>query len=183
METLLIIILLVILTPLAIAIATVIAQCKIFEKAGMEGWHAAVPIYNMYKFFEMVGINGIHILWLLLPIIGWIIYLIFYYKFCLRLAIAFGKEMSFGIGLFFLAPIFFMILGFDKNVNYIGYKGNTPQPQNPDSYQYPTNDFAINQQFQGHQPIMGNPYINHNQPQQPTQDPTVPHDNGMGNPY
>ena len=51
------------------------------------------------------------------------------------------------------------------------------------AYQYPTNDTAMNQQFQGQQPIMGNPYVNHNQPQQPTQDPTVPHDNSMGNPY
>jgi hypothetical protein len=55
---------------------------------------------------------------------------------------------------------------------------------NNQSYAYPANDVAMNQQFNGQQPIMGNPYVNHNQqPQVPTQDPTVPHDNGMGNPY
>lgn len=184
MEALLGIFLIAMLVPLAISIATIVAQWKIFEKAGMEGWYSIIPMFNMYKYFEMVGINGAHIFWLLLPLVGWIVYLVFYFKFCLRLAVAFGKEMAFGFGIFFLGPIFFMILGFDKNTVYVGYKGNNQgQPQDPNAYQYPTNDTAMNQQFQGQQPIMGNPYVNHNQPQQQTQDPTVPHDNSMGNPY
>ena len=100
MEALLGIFLIAMLVPLAISIATIVAQWKIFEKAGMEGWYSIIPMFNMYKYFEMVGINGAHIFWLLLPLVGWIVYLVFYFKFCLRLAVAFGNEMAFGFGIF-----------------------------------------------------------------------------------
>lgn len=198
------------LISLAITIALIIAQWKIFEKANMPGWYSIIPGFNMYKFFEMVGINGAHIFWVFLPLVGWIIFLVFYIKFIFRLATAFGKEMGFGIGLLLLTPIFFMILGFDKKTVFVGYHGaninqmnngmpmynqqpmyNQPmngpmqntQTPNVEPTAYPANDYAPNNQFQGQQPIMGNPYVNHNQQPTQTVDPTVPHDNGMGNPY
>ncbi len=188
------------LLSLAVTIATLVAQWKIFEKAGIEGWKSIIPIYNMYVFFEMVGIKGAHIFWVCLPLVGWIIFLVFYFKFLFRLSTAFGKDIGFGFGLLLLSPIFFMILGFDKNTVFVGYHGANinqmnnqygpmpNQPQNPmpnqQPYAYPANDYSPNQQFQNNQPIMGNPYVNHNeQPQVPTQDPTVPHDDSMGNPY
>lgn len=179
------------LISLAITIALIIAQWKIFEKAGKPGWYSIIPIYNTYEYFELVGIKGINILWLLIPVIGWIVFFVFYVMFLFRLATAFGKDPAFGIGLLLLTPIFFMILGFDKNTVFVGYHGKNQQTNYPQNgqmpngqpYTYPQNDTAMNQQFNGQQPIMGNPYVNHNQQPTQTVDPTVPHDNGIGNPY
>ncbi len=86
-----------------------VIQWKIFTKAGQPGWAALVPIYNawilvteickkepLWFFLCFVPIGNIVAAWVL----------------CMELAKKFGKSETFGIGLFFLQPIFLAILAF-----------------------------------------------------------------------
>ena len=43
---------------LIMLIIMVIANWKIFTKAGKPGWASIVPFYNMYTLFEVAGMNG-----------------------------------------------------------------------------------------------------------------------------
>jgi len=89
---------------------------KTFEKAGQPGWAALVPIYN---FYIMAKISGTKNWWLIfIPIAN--IYIAFVTL--VALAKSFGKDMSFGIGLFFLGFVFFPMLGFGDAV-YSGPNG------------------------------------------------------------
>lgn len=118
-------------------ILQVVAYWKIFEKAGEPGWKAIIPFYNtytQYKFtwntraFWIVPIGGIVGAVLqeatdgIVSILGSLIVLIvaiFNIISLNKLAKAFGHGVGFTIGLFFLNPIFMLILGFSGD-EYIG---------------------------------------------------------------
>ncbi len=93
---------------------------KIFTKAGQPGWAAIVPIYNTYLLTQIVGRP---ILWFILTFVPCanIVALWFITQ---DLAKSFGKSSGFGMGLFFLGPIFFPMLGF-SDAQYSGpsFKG------------------------------------------------------------
>ena len=93
----------------------IIAQWKIYEKAGREGWESIVPIYNIYVLFEICGKPGWWTIFVVVPcinIVG-IVFLIIAY---MELAKRFGKSEGFGLGLAFLGFIFIPILGFSVAV-------------------------------------------------------------------
>jgi hypothetical protein len=93
----------------------IIAQWKIYEKAGREGWESIVPIYNIYVLFEICGKPGWWTIFVVVPcinIVG-IVFLIIAY---MELAKRFGKSEGFGLGLAFLGFIFIPILGFSDVV-------------------------------------------------------------------
>lgn len=90
-------------------ILLVIAEWKLFVKAGRKGWKSIIPIYNFYVLTEISGYPGWYFLLCLIPGVGTIIWRIMV---SLKLAPAFGKETSFAIGLILLGPIFEMILAF-----------------------------------------------------------------------
>lgn len=97
--------LLVMLAFVAVSIAGV---WMTFEKAGEPGWAAIIPIFN---FYIMIKISGNEWWWLLLifvPIVGFFVPI----KILIDLAEKFNKGILFGIGLWLLGPIFFLILGF-----------------------------------------------------------------------
>lgn len=94
---------------LVLVIVAIIAQWKIFQKAGREGWKAIIPFYNMYVLTEIAGLNGWYFLLCLIPGVGSVIWLIWV---AIKLAPAFGKDTGFSIGLILLPVIFYMILGF-----------------------------------------------------------------------
>ena len=121
----------------------VIAEWKIFSKAGEKGWKSLIPIYNMVVLFRIIGISP---WWVLVMIILAIIpsltgnynadtgnyvmtanifgnIMIFVTTFIAffigiyssyRLAKAFGKGIGYAIGLILLPEIFYLILGFGK---------------------------------------------------------------------
>ena len=99
---------------LGFAIVQIIAMYKIFEKAGIEGWKAIIPIYNIIVLYKLVGLNPYLVLTLLIPCVGPFVLMIISYIAYYRLALAFGKDTGFAIGLMFLTPIFACILGFGK---------------------------------------------------------------------
>lgn len=115
----------VVLVAVIILILAIIAEWKIFKKAGKKGWECIVPFYYEYISYQLYWGNG----WLflvpyvcvflgnVLPFIG-IAFSLFLLVFaCLhahKKALAFGESIGFTIGLIFLPTIFDMILAFGK---------------------------------------------------------------------
>lgn len=122
---------------LAYIVLSVIAGWKVYEKAGQPGWAAIVPFYSNYIEFKIFWGNG----WLFvvplalgllggIPLLGSILSLlvvVIYALTCYKKALSFGQGIGFAVGLFFLNPIFTMILAFGQ-YRYLGV------PQDGTSY-------------------------------------------------
>ena len=148
------------LTGMLIALAVVcliliIADWKIFTKAGEAGWKSIIPILNTYTEYKIswLGIFGLvesiglfacnvfskkitsytvltPMLIITLTLTG--IVLVLHIVQSLKLAKAFGKGTGFGIGLILLAPIFRLILGFGS-AQYVGEaKKEAPETDKPE---------------------------------------------------
>ena len=87
---------------LAIAVFSIVCMWKVFEKAGLPGWGAIVPFYNIWLRFKLAGRSPRWILSLLFIPLFAIIMIITYFDVAKR----FGKSAWFGLGLWFLNPIF-----------------------------------------------------------------------------
>ena len=120
------------LVCLAIAVVAIIGMWKVFTKAGKEGWKSLIPVYNVYTLCEITGVSPWWILIVfvggivcIIPILGYLAYMAATIYFGILIAKstanAFGKDTGFAVGLYFLAPIFFCILGFGK-AKYEGAK-------------------------------------------------------------
>ncbi len=97
---------------LALVVLQIISQWKLFTKAGRPGWASIIPIYNQYVLFEIVGLKGWYVFLGFIPFVGAFIVMIFNYMAYYKLAICFGKNSGFGIGMIFLPFIFGLILAF-----------------------------------------------------------------------
>ena len=102
----------------AIAIAvllTVVPMWRIFRRAGRPGWAAIVPIFSQYTLCEVVGRPVWWLIWLLIPYLNIVFWLIF----AIDLARAFGRSTGFGVGMWLLPIIFVPILGYGS-APYLG---------------------------------------------------------------
>lgn len=103
------------LVSITIGILTIIANWKLFTKAGQAGWKSLIPIYNVIVLFKIAGISP---LWILayfasvIPFVGWIAALAVSIYLMVSLAKAFGKSSGFAVGLILLNTIFIMMLAF-----------------------------------------------------------------------
>ena len=93
---------------LAVAVLMIAALWKIFVKAGEPGWAAIVPIYNLLVILKIVGRPMWWIVLFLIPFVN----LIMLFVVAFDLAKVFGKSTGFALGMVFLGPIFYPILGF-----------------------------------------------------------------------
>lgn len=84
------------------------ALWKIFTKAGKPGWACIVPFYNIIVLLEIIGRPTWWIVLMLIPFVN----IIFGFITTFDLAKSYGKGAGFGLGLIFLSPIFYPILGF-----------------------------------------------------------------------
>ncbi len=107
---------------LLVWLLTVIAQWKIFTKAGEKGWKAIIPIYNMVVLFKIAGISPLWVLGYFIPVvpvIGTILGPIIAFGITIyamiNLSKAFGKSSGFAVGLVLLNTIFMLILGFGSS--------------------------------------------------------------------
>ena len=98
-----------------ISVVILIANWKIFTKAGEKGWKALIPIYNTIVLFKICGITP----WLILgyfavviPVIGGLVCLGITIYTYFKLAQAFGEGAGFTVGLILLNSIFISILAF-----------------------------------------------------------------------
>ena len=86
---------------------------KMFEKAGIEGWKAAIPFYNIWVLITKIAEKPWwYFLLLFVPIVNIVIVIIIN----IEVAKAFGKPKLFAIGLIFVAFIFYPLLGFGDAV-------------------------------------------------------------------
>lgn len=140
----------IIFIALAMAILLVVAQWKIFTKAGKPGWHSIIPYLNVYDIYEIcwsknMAIVGVVLLILsslgsgttsisesdsssvLNTLIGIASFAYFVVNIVcqVKLAKSFGKSGAFAIGLIFLSPIFLCILAFGDSY-YVG-PGGVPE--------------------------------------------------------
>ena len=111
-----------ILLVIAYFVLKIVANWKIFEKAGQPGWASIVPFYSNYIEFNIYWgngwlflipvvlslLSGIPLLGNLFLVVALIIGAITNYK----KAVAFGEGIGFTIGLCLLNPVFNMILAF-----------------------------------------------------------------------
>ena len=110
----------------ALAVLIIVANWKIFKKAGRNGWEAIIPVYNTWVLYEIVGLKGWYALLAFVPAVGGIIAFVFSIMAAIRLAKAFGKEGGFAVGLILLPVVFYPILGFGNDVYYgVDENGNT----------------------------------------------------------
>ena len=116
----------------------VIAGWKIFTKAGEAGWKSIIPLYNVWVEYKLIWNPNMFFVALVLavlvalgqsitnPVVSVIAavasigMLVFNAFACSKLAKAFGRGTGFAVGLFFLEPIFRVILGFGSSQ----YQGN-----------------------------------------------------------
>ncbi|MHC4953461.1 MAG: DUF5684 domain-containing protein [Planctomycetota bacterium] len=95
------------LVYVAIVVLSIVGGWKVFTKAGQPGWAIFIPIFNLYVLLCIAGRPWWWLLLFLIPIVNVVLWVIL----LLDVAASFGQSALFGIGLFFLFPIFFMILG------------------------------------------------------------------------
>lgn len=100
---------------LAVTVVAIAGMWKVFQKAGQPGWAAIVPFYNVYILLKICGRPGWWLVLFLIPFVNIVVAVIT----ALDLAKAFGKGVGFGLGLIFLGPIFYCILGFG-DARYLG---------------------------------------------------------------
>lgn len=100
---------------LAVLILIIVANWKLFKKAGEKGWKSLIPVYNTITIIKIAGLSP----WLILgyfaaaiPVIGVVVCLGITIYIYAKLAQAFGKGAGFTVGLVLLNTIFMMILAF-----------------------------------------------------------------------
>jgi len=99
-----------ILLIIAWAVLVIIAEWKIFTKAGKDGWKALIPIYNAYTMLQILNMEPMLCFLTIIPGANFMLSIVMNVK----LAKSFGKGTGFAIGLILLEPIFEMILGFGQ---------------------------------------------------------------------
>ena len=104
---------------LLVTILVLVAQWIIFQKSGLDGWKSIIPIYNIYCLYKISWGNG----WIFLATVIPLVNVVVEFMTMNKLAKSFNKGFWFGVGLFFLRPIFYVILAFSDE-NYIGPNGD-----------------------------------------------------------
>jgi hypothetical protein len=112
---------------LVFTFVSIIVFWKVFEKGGKPGWAAIIPIYRDVVLLQMVGRPVWWIVLLYLPVVGSVIRIIVFY---FDLAKVFNRSAGFAIGLWFLNPIFMIIMAFDESIQYKGPIAGRPEYMN-----------------------------------------------------
>ena len=126
-----------VIASLIFYIVLVIANWKIFTKAGEAGWKSIIPIYNGYILYKISWKTSVFWITVVLALIGgilngignpvtsvigvilYIVVIVIGIMQSYKLSKAFGHAVGFTVGLVLLPPIFTLILGFGSS-EYIG---------------------------------------------------------------
>ncbi|MDO5097069.1 MAG: DUF5684 domain-containing protein [Peptostreptococcaceae bacterium] len=100
---------------LLIAALFIVANWKIFEKAGYEGWKCLIPFYNTYCLCELVFGNRMFLLAFFIPVVNFF----FPYYLSYKLGEVFGQSTGYCIAMIFFPLIFMLILAF-SDASYQG---------------------------------------------------------------
>lgn len=91
----------------------------ILRKAGRPGWHAIIPIWNLYVYCRVVRGTGWFLILLLIPFVNLVAGLVLLYD----LARSFDRKWGWFIGLWLLPFVFFPVLGWGR-LPYLGPAGD-----------------------------------------------------------
>ena len=110
-----------------IIVIEIIALWGIFTKAKKPGFISLIPIVNVIYLLKIAKMKAYHLVLMCIPVVG----LYFWYRMSMNLAQVFKKKPLFGWGLFFLSPIFLIILSFgdaeyDKDYYYTEVEETPP---------------------------------------------------------
>lgn len=99
---------------LVVCVLMLVAEWRIFVKAGEAGWKCLIPVYGACVLSRII--TGSMAKWLLclIPIFGFFYGIVLDYKLCK----CFGHGVGFFIGMLFLPSIFTLILAFDSSDYY-----------------------------------------------------------------
>ncbi|MEM1415570.1 MAG: DUF5684 domain-containing protein [Myxococcota bacterium] len=114
---------------LAMMVLCIAGIWRVFAKAGEPGWACLVPIWNLIVLVRIAGVPGWYVVLLFFPLVN----IVGSVLIGIGVAKAFGQSEAYGVGLAFLAPIFYPLLGFGPN-EYIGPGGIPATPRPPDPY-------------------------------------------------
>ena len=84
------------------------SMARVFRKAGRSGWAAFVPLYNLIVLLQIAGRPAWWVLFTPIPVVN----VVLGARLGIALAQRFNRGRMFGLGLFFLAPMFFPLLAF-----------------------------------------------------------------------
>lgn len=122
---------LMLIISLVIWIIKIVANWKIFIKAGEKGWKAIIPFYNTAILYKISGMSP----WLVLLYLGMLVpvinifiaiaFSVFKLYQPINLAKGFKKSTGFTVGMIMLPFIFNLILGFGKS-EYYGFDESKP---------------------------------------------------------
>lgn len=115
---------LIIVGALAILVLQIVANWKLFVKAGEKGWKAIIPFYNTAILFKISGMSP----WLVLLYLGMFIpvvnffvaiaFAVFALYQPINLAKGFKKSTGFTVGMIMLPFVFNLILGLGSSQYY-----------------------------------------------------------------
>lgn len=148
MSAMVVIYMVIALVNLVVYVLSIIADYRLFEKAGEEGWKAIIPFYNYFVLCRIVMGDS---LWFWLGFVPGInVFGRLYIRF--KTGEAYGKTTCFNIGMMLLPYIFRVILAFDAKTVYYGpdnmrransynpYNAGNGNPYSPQNPYAPVND-------------------------------------------
>jgi hypothetical protein len=89
------------------------SMARVFRKAGRSGWAAFVPFYNLVVLLQIADRPAWWVLFTPVPVVN----IVLGARLGIALAKRFDRGRMFGLGLFFLGPLFFPLLAF-SNLRY-----------------------------------------------------------------
>ncbi|WP_419786832.1 DUF5684 domain-containing protein [Pseudodesulfovibrio sp.] len=93
---------------LLLCIIWFVGMWKVFAKAGEPGWAAIIPFYNLWVLVRIARKPWWWFIGLFIPLVNLVVLLLI----SLGVANKFGQPFIFGVALFCLPFIFYIILGF-----------------------------------------------------------------------
>lgn len=98
-------------------VGTLAGLYLLFQKAGVAGWKALVPVYNLYICTKLIGKSIWWFVMLLIPVLNVVIWLLV----AIDLVKAFGKDKFWpAVAAMMIPYIYFPLIGFDQKVKYLG---------------------------------------------------------------
>ncbi len=92
-----------------IVLIVTVAKWIVYSKAGHMGIASIIPIWSDIVLLQIAGMPWWYVILLFIPLVNLLILLAAHFG----VAQAFGQGTLFGLGLFFLSPIFWILLAFD----------------------------------------------------------------------
>jgi hypothetical protein len=93
---------------LVIAVFYLVCMWRIFEKAGVPGWMAIIPIVNFFGLLQVAQKPWWWFLLMFIPFVNFVVVILTWHS----ISENFGHGAGFTLGLIFLSPIFIPIFAF-----------------------------------------------------------------------